>query len=240
MKKLDLSLILACFNEGKFFTSNVKKIFAVLDSTKLNYDIIFIDDKSSDQTRGNIKEIIKNNKNHNFKALFHHKNVGRGRTVSEGILLARGKIAGYIDVDLEIPADYIPRFVQAINSDCDIATAFRIYDFTFRSLPRWFGSKGYVILRKFFLKDNLKDTEAGYKFFNRQKIIPIVKKCQENGWFWDTEIMIRSLKAGLKICQIPTVFIRDFNKKSTVNFIPDSINYFKKLYLYKDILKITR
>ena len=232
-EKFDLSLILACYNEGLMFRQSVKKVFSVLDQTDFSYEVIFVEDKSTDRTTASIKQIIKNNPRRNLTAIFHQQNQGRGKTVTDGILQAKGKVVGFIDIDLEVPADYMPRFINAILSGYHLAVAHRIYDFTLRSLPRWISSKSYVGLRKWLLGTDLEDTEAGYKFFNRRKILPILKKTTDPGWFWDTEIIIKSSNAGLKIIEIPTVFIRNFDKKSTVKLIPDSIDYLIKLIKFK-------
>lgn len=231
--KYDLSLVIACYNEGSNFIKSVKKVFEVLDETDFIYEVIFVEDKSLDKTAKKIKQILKNNPRRNLTAVYHQKNQGRGKTVTEGIFLAKGKVVGFIDIDLEVPPDYIPRFVNAILSGYHIATARRIYDFNLRSLPRWISSKGYVLLKKWLLKTYLKDTEAGYKFFKRKKILSVLKKTKDPGWFWDTEIMIRSYLAGLKIIEIPTVFIRNLEKKSTVRLIPDSLDYLIKLFQFK-------
>lgn len=228
-EKFDLSLILACYNEGEIFEHNVEQIFSILDQTDFSYELIFIDDASQDSTSKKIQKIISQHSRRSLQAYYHQYNLGRGKTVSEGIRFARGKVVGFIDIDLEVPADYLPRFVNSIMNGYEVACGLRIYDFTWRSLPRWFASKGYTWLRQKMLRISLKDTEAGYKFFNRQKILPILNRTKDAGWFWDTEIMIYSSQAGLKIIEIPTVFIRNFNKKSTVKLIPDSIDYFIKL-----------
>lgn len=235
--KFDLSLIIPCFNEEQIFEKNIIKVFEVLDQTDLSYEIIFVDDKSLDNTLNLISKVIKKNPRRNLVLIKNAKNQGRGKTVTDGILKAKGNAVGFIDIDLEISADYIPRFVNEILGKFDAACAFRVYDFTFRSLARWFASKGYKNLRKLFLKDKLNDTEAGYKFFKRSKILSVLKKTKDPGWFWDTEIMINSHYAGLKIIEIPTVFIRDFEKKSTVRLLTDTINYLIKLNSFKNELK---
>jgi len=229
----DLSLILACYNETEIFTDSVSSIIHVLDQTNWAYEIIFIDDKSTDNTVQLIKQTIKRYPRKHLSAFFHQDNQGRGKTVSEGFLKAKGKVIGYIDIDLEIPAWYIPRLVEALDRHADAAVAKRIYDFNLQGLLRWVFSKGYTWLRQQILPLPVADTEAGYKFFKRQKILPVVKACQDNHWFWDTEIIARALKANLRIHQIPVVFIRRHDKTSTVKIIPDTIDYFIKLLRYR-------
>lgn len=231
--KCDLSLVLACYNEGEHFSESAKKIVEVLDQTDFSWEIIFVDDSSTDETVVLIKKFVKKYPRKRLISIFQEKNGGRGLAVTKGIKKAQGRIVGYIDIDLEIPSDYIPRFVKEIEMGADVVCGWRIYDFTLKSLPRWIASKGYNIVRDKVLGTSIKDTEAGYKFFRRNKILPILKKCKSPGWFWDTEIMVRAKKAGLKVKEIPVVFIRRFDKTSTVRLIPDTFVYLKELWGFK-------
>lgn len=76
----------------------------------------------------------------------------------------------------------------------------------------------------------LQDTETGYKFFNRKKILPIMKRTMHNGWFWDTEIMALAYRAGLRIREEPVLFIRRLDKKSSVRLLHDAVGVAEILY----------
>ena len=231
--QFDVSLILACYNEAEHFNSSVDRIIKVLDGTDFSWEIIFIDDASVDTTADLIKSYINKNSRKHLTVYSHQKNLGRGAAVTEGIEKSQGKIVGYIDIDCEVPPDYIPQFVSAIDNGADFAVGWRIYDFTVKSLPRWFASKGYNRIRNAVLNNSLKDTEAGYKFFRKVKILPVLKQCVSAGWFWDTEVTVRAQRAGLKIKEMPVVFIRRFDKTSTVRLIPDTFVYLRELWKFK-------
>lgn len=232
-KKIDLSLIIACYNEEPHLESNFKKINWVLKNLKISYEVIFIEDCSRDKTKSVIKRIMKNFEDIQIETIFHDKNVGRGGSVSEGIMMAHGDVVGFIDVDLEVSEQYIPEFYWNIKEEYDVAIGRRLYEFTLAKLVRYIGSKTYVFLVKTILKSPFADTEAGYKFFNRREILPVLNKTKDKKWFWDTEIVMRSYIAGLKIIEIPVAFTRNSQKKSTVNVIPDSVNYFLKLLEFR-------
>jgi len=117
--KYDLSLILPCYNEAEIFQQSIAEIIKVLDKTNWTYQVIFIDDKSTDSTASLIKKAQKKYSRKHLIAYYHSKNQGRGKTVKEGFLKARGKVVGFIDIDLEIPAWYIPRFVESISRTTD-------------------------------------------------------------------------------------------------------------------------
>lgn len=83
------------------------------------------------------------------------------------------------------------------------------------------------------MKTNLKDTETGCKFFNRERILPILNEIKNEHWFWDTEVMIRPLLKGYKIVEIPTVYIRKPEHGTTVKAFKDTLSYlinFEKFY----------
>ena len=233
----DLSIVIACYNEEDILVNNVKEVVDVLDATRFAYEFIFIDDCSQDNTRELINSLIGQYADKSFRRIFHEQNKGRGGTVTEGIREARGSVVGFIDIDLETHARYIPSCVAVIRAGYDVATAKRNYTFRIRSIDRYLLSKGYSRLVKWVLGFPLQDTETGFKFFNRAKILPVLEKTHDQKWFWDTEIMVRSYLAGLKIIEIPTLFIRRFDKQSTVNPLRDSVEYLVKLFRFKKQIK---
>lgn len=225
MDKYDVSLILACYNETEIFNDSVERIINTLDKTDYTWEIIFVDDKSDDHTARLIHQVIKKHPRRDLSAIFHQQNQGRGQTVIDGFKQAKGGIIGFIDIDLEVGEWYLPKFIKAIEKGSDVALAWRIYDFNLKTLPRWVASKGYVWLRKLLLGLPYKDTEAGYKFFLKKKLMPLLDKVEYPGWFFDTEIMTLCYQAQLKVAEIPTAFVRRSDKTSTVKLIPDTVKY---------------
>lgn len=225
MDKYNVSLILACYNESEIFNQSVKRIIKALSQTDSTWEIIFVEDKSEDNTAALIKKVIARYPRLNLSAYYHGKNLGRGKTVTDGFLAAQGKYVGFIDIDLETGEWYLPRFIDELERGADAAMAWRIYDFQLWSLPRWLATKGYIWLRKFLLGLPYRDTEGGYKFFKRKKILTLIKKVKNRGWFFDTEIMALCFKNKLKVKEIPVAFVRNSGKTSTVRLIPDSLNY---------------
>lgn len=235
MKRIDFSLIIACYNEEGLLRESVEAILPVLDNTKLTYELIFVDDKSRDRTVDIIKTLVK--KNSRFRALYHTVNEGRGKTVRDGIAAAKGNVVGFIDADLEVSPVYIPGFVRMILArQMDVVTGLRVYREGLSSLHRAILSRGYSWLVRWILGIPLKDTETGYKFFNRNKILPILMKTIHTGWFWDTEIMTYAHYHGLKIKEVPVLFIRRFDKQSSVRLFHDTLDYLKNLIIFRNRL----
>jgi len=233
----DLSLVLACYNEEQVLEQSVAEIVGVLDNTRYSYEVIFVDDCSQDRTRELIDQAIARYPDKRMSKIFHEENQGRGGTVADGIRASRGDVAGFIDIDLEVHARYIPSCVDAVRNGADIATGRRVYKLTLRSLDRYAMSAGYVWLVRKILGVNLNDTEAGYKFFKKERILPLLDEIEDRRWFWDTEVMVRSYYEGYEIVEIPCLFLRRFDKASTVHPLSDTVDYFRKLWRFRKTVK---
>jgi glycosyltransferase involved in cell wall biosynthesis len=232
-----ISVVLACYNEQETLAANFIEIRDTLDGIGQPYEVIFVDDVSQDRTRELIHSIVKDHSDLEFQVLLHKVNQGRGATVTDGFRAARGEIAGYLDVDLEVHSRYIPSLVRAIDKGADVATVRRIYAFQVRSLDRYLMSRGYSFLVRRMLGISIWDTETGYKFFRRRAVLPVLEEIRDPGWFWDTEFMVRAYRRGLRIEEIPGAYIRRFDKASTVRGLRDSLRYFAKLVSFRRELR---
>lgn len=226
-----LSLIIPCYNEEGHLLDSYIKVSKELKKNGIPYELLFIDDYSKDETRKVILQICKLDKRARY--IFHKTNTGRGATVSEGIRKAKNNLAGYLDIDLEVSEKYIGKFFKKSKEGYDLVIAKRKYDINLKSLVRGIISKSYIFLQKLLLGSKFDDTEAGYKFFNKKRILPILKLINSRRWFWDTEIVLLSYLSGLKIGEIDVKYNRRSDKKSTVKLIPDSFDYLINLVSFK-------
>lgn len=236
----DVSVVLACYNEEPHLASSFAEIVATLDETRRPYEVVFVDDCSRDRTRDVIAALVASHPQVATQVILHEANRGRGATVTDGFRAARGRIAGYLDVDLEVHSRYIPSLVRAIEQGADVAVVQRIYAFQVRSLDRYMMSRGYSFLVRRLLGVPFRDTESGYKFFRRDALLPVLDEIADRGWFWDTEFMVRAARHGLRVVEVPGAYIRRYDKASTVKGIRDSVQYFLKLARFRRRLRSGR
>ena len=221
-RKPDLSLVIACYNEGEHLIGSVRRLLAVCDALDLTYETIFVDDASTDGTREILQSLLYLYPHHSLRIEHNETNRGRGFTVTRGLTLAQAPVAGFLDIDLEVDPVYITAFFLAIEDGADLAIGRRVYKVTVRSFDRLLLSTGYSWLRTQLLGTPYEDTEAGFKFFRVATMRPIVERCEDPGWFWDTEVVVRAHRARLLIVEIPCLFVRRLDKTSTVKPLRDS------------------
>jgi len=232
----ELCVVLPSYNVANILEKSVNRVRKVLNKARLDYEIILAEDGSSDNTYEVAKKVAKKYKN--VKLIHHEGRLGRGRAVSNAFKKTKATVVGFIDTDLEVPPKYIPKlFEEIVDNGFDVATGCRTYKFEWRNAHRILMSRTYSLLVRILLNVNLKDTETGYKFFNRKSILPILDEIKAVHWFWDTEVMVRPYYRGLKIKEVPVVYTKQWESKTKVNIIQDTVDQLKQLIEFRKEVK---
>lgn len=146
MKKI--SVMVPCFNEEENVPLMYKSLKEIFDNDlkKYNYEILFIDNKSLDNTRDEIRKICKKDKK--VKAIFNAKNFGQFKSPYYALLNTTGDCTISIAADFQEPVDMIPKFVEEWEKGYKIVCAVKNkakeskFKFAFRKI-------GYTVIRKF-------------------------------------------------------------------------------------------
>ena len=121
---MDFSIIVPVFNEEESLReliSNIKKVFG---NTKKTYEVIFVDDGSTDKSLDILKRIASENKN--VRALSFRKNSGKSQALTLGFQMTNGKYIATLDADLQDdPANIMPLFQKMTRGQYDLVTGWR-------------------------------------------------------------------------------------------------------------------
>lgn len=124
MKKLTVSIVLPVYRCAQFLERLVDRIEISLKSQNFQHEIIFVDDRGSDEEWLILQELAKTHKN--IKAFRHRSNAGQFATIATGVKNAKGDFIVVMDADLQDPPEEIPRFIQfAKNGKYDIVLSIR-------------------------------------------------------------------------------------------------------------------
>lgn len=209
MKKI--SIVIPSYNE----TVNLKRgvmeeVRNFLEKRRLDYEVIVVDDGSSDDSVTLIKKFISQNKK--FK-LIQNKHGGKANTVITGMLEASGEIVLFTDMDQATPIDQLEKFLPKFEGEADIVIGSRSgrkgAPFV-RKLAAW----GFSVLRGIILGLPFKDTQTGFKAFSKESVAKIIPEI-ENEWGvvhfkggavnagFDVELLYLAKKYGFKIAEVP-------------------------------------
>jgi len=123
VSNLDLSVIVPLYNEEESVNPLFIAIDKVLKNLKLTYEIIFVDDGSTDKMFENIEDL--SHKNTHLKAIKFRANYGQTPAMAAGIDYAQGDILITMDGDLQNDPEDIPNFIKKINEGYDIVVGWR-------------------------------------------------------------------------------------------------------------------
>jgi glycosyltransferase involved in cell wall biosynthesis len=229
----ELSLVIPCYNEATHLRASAAALLRCLDRSRLDYEVVFVDDCSRDATREILAEVCASSAR--CRAIHHERNRGRGAAFKTGFAAATGRVTGFIDIDLEIHPLYIPQLVSLIEDEgYDVATGHRYYLLSqTHALHRHVLSKAYRWLCRLALGFGVRDSETGCKFFRRETATGVVLGSANDGWFWDTEVMARAALENLRIAEMPVLFLRQPDKPSSVRIFRDTWRYLVDLHRFR-------
>ena len=231
--RIDLTVIVPLYDEGPTLRASLDRLSAWLAGCGRRWEAILVDDGSRDDSRAVADAFVEAHPELPLRCAHHAHNTGRGGAVLDGLALARGTYAGFLDIDLEVAETCIGPCLAALDAGADVAVGLRGYELASHSLLRHVLSRGYSRLARAILGTRLRDTESGFKWFRRAAIAPILPELRHRGWFFDTEIMLRAERAGLAIAEVPVRFQRRFDKRSTVRPLRDSLAYLAALLRFR-------
>jgi len=195
---MKISIIIPCYNEKDTIEKIIDKI---IKEVKSDYEIIVIDDNSTDGGRELLKTNIKDKIN---LLLLNEKNYGKGYCIKKGIINATGDIIIVQDADLEYDPSEYPKLVNPIiNGDADVVYGSRFSGSGEKAVLLFWHRVGNFILTTFsnMLSNlNLTDMEVCYKAFKSSVIKKIDLK--ENRFGFEPEITAKISKMDLKIYEV--------------------------------------
>lgn len=240
MKDRDLikiSIIIPCYNEKNTLIKIINKIILSLNNHNFkSYEILIVDDGSSDGTT----EIIKDNYSikNNFKTFFHDKNLGKGAAIKTAKNNLSGDIIIIQDADLEYdPNDYNKLIGPILNGDFKVVYGSRVLNQTrygstgFSSKVRIFGNHVLTIISNFLNNQKLTDAHTCYKAFNR-KIFDLIE-LEENDFAFCPEVTSKVANLGLEIHEVPINYNgRNYEEGKKIKTI-DAFRALKTLIKYR-------
>lgn len=210
------SVILPAMNEGHIIEKTLKELTAELDLCVADYEVIVVDDGSTDDTFVAASRFA--NQDPRINVLAYPENQGKGYALRQGFNASRGDIVIFYDADLDIPPACIQALLEILNAnDLGGVVGSRMHRDSddHRSLKRKFLSHAVHIFVWTLFRISVKDTQVGLKVFRRQALEPIMGLPRVKGFAFDIELLALARMTGIKIGEAP-VRIEYVQQPSTV------------------------
>lgn len=202
--------MLPCFNGGAAVVDSVVRLARALDERGLLYEVIVVDDGSTDDTAERMKGI----RVAQMRVLKHQTNQGKGAAVKTGLRAARGRFIVMTDHDLPYGAEAVLRCYEALREGALLAAGDRTLAQSRRQgqvpLLRRVGSALLIAVVGLLLPGlGVKDTQCGLKGFQREFGVLLAEYCRVRRFAFDLEVMVMAAANRIPIARVPVVFVAE-------------------------------
>jgi len=203
-----VSFVIPTLNEHGNIDRLIKRINTIMKSIHINYEIIVVDDNSSDGTTDDVKELQKNQ--NNLVLINRKEKRGIGSALEEGYNHAKGNLILSIDADLSHPPEKIPEFIDKIKNGYDMVMSSRYISggSVDKSIKNYMISKMGAHYLSLMMRINIKDFTTGYRAIRRSIWSKIKDYKYSNRNIFLVETIYFAHKHGAKLTEIP-IFFKD-------------------------------
>ncbi|MGM0591023.1 MAG: flippase-like domain-containing protein [Halobacteriota archaeon] len=202
----EVSVVLPAYNEERTIEGTVSTTIETLESflPPDAFEVVIAEDGCDDRTPELAEELAAADARVGH---FHSdERLGRGRALEQAFRAATGDTLVYFDTDLATDMSHLEELVERVRSgEADVATGSRwmaghVAD---RPSKRGVPSRAYNVLVRLLLRSTLRDHQCGFKAVSRAAFETLVDDIEDNHWFWDTELLVRAQRSGLRVAEFP-------------------------------------
>jgi len=226
----DLSVIIPAYNEAKRIGPTLVSFDEFLAASGLRYEIVVVDDGSSDDTVAVVQ--LAALRIGTIRCIATSPNRGKGHAVRVGMLAARGAVRVMCDADGSTPATELPKLVNPINlGHADIAIGSRYSEGAAvdRKQPfyrRWWSRIANRVVQRTLIP-GVVDTQCGFKAFTAEAASEVFELTRIDGWAFDLEALALARRLGFSISEVAVSWSDD--PRSRINPLGDAWRVVREL-----------
>jgi glycosyltransferase involved in cell wall biosynthesis len=203
-----LSIVIPAYNEELNVASAVERITDVARGLGLEYEIILVNDGSSDRTGEIGRQLAE--RLPNFRLVEHYPNRGYGGALKAGFAAAKHELIAFVPADNQFEFAEVSRLLECID-DADIVCGYRAD----RQDPliRKFNALGWNMTVRLFFGRLARDIDCGFKLFRRAVLDRV--KIESDGAMIDTEMLAGAKARGMRIVEVPVTHLARVGGEAT-------------------------
>lgn len=217
-----ISIVIPFKDEAERLSNSLQKLDSYLHSQQHDYEVILVDDGSTDGTVEKIQYYLNQPA---YRLLRHTQNQGKGAALQTGIMQAHGKYILMSDADFSTPIQEVEKLQDYIYRGFDMVIGSRALPGStiIKKQPfyrRLLGKAGNFVIR-FVLGLPYKDTQCGFKLFKRDVAQSLFSDLTMKRWSFDFEVLYKAKKRGYTVKELGVIWEND--ESSHVRVLHDSL-----------------
>lgn len=198
---VDLTIIMPVYNEEKIITESIKQTLGCLDTSGINYEIIVVDDGSTDGSLEVLDSFADR-----IKILSYETNKGKGYALKFGAQIAKGSVVAFYDSDLNIDPSHLVSYYNIFRGEAvDVVIGSKRVrgSEVASSFVRKLLSVIYHLFAKALLGVTVMDSQVGIKLFKRSVLDRVLPALTVDRFALDVEILALISQFNYKIKEAP-------------------------------------
>jgi len=205
IESIKFSILIPAFNEESTIVRTLQETEKVLEDFSPDYEIIVINDGSTDNTASEVAGFAQaNSKKARLEGYF--PNQGKGYALKYGTGLANGKYVLFMDADLDLhPSHLIELYKIMQKNNADIVIGSKMHRQSKLNYPlyRRFLSSSYYFIIKVLFRLPIKDTQTGIKLFKNEVLKKCISKVTIKRYAFDLELLLIASRNNYIIFEAP-------------------------------------
>jgi len=223
MNRPAYSIVVPAYNESARLGASLDRMLTFLDEKAWDAELVVVNDGSRDDTAAIVRGYAQ--RDPRVRLVENPGNRGKGFSVRNGMLHARGELMIFTDADLSSPIAETEKLVAAIRGGADVAIGSRWMrpELMTERQPVYrqiFGRMFNLVLR-LVLGLRFKDTQCGLKAFSRQAAIQVFSRQRIERWGFDPELLFLAQRLQLRTVEVPVAWAHD--ERSKINPLLDGM-----------------
>jgi dolichyl-phosphate beta-glucosyltransferase len=227
------SIVIPAFNETARIDQTLREVVSCIRSHGWDAEVIVVNDGSTDSTARQVLDFSLSAPE--VRLIENPGNRGKGFSVRNGLLQARGEIVLFTDADLSAPIKEAERLFAAIQKGADIAIGSRWLDRSRQvhkqPLYRQFFGRCFNLITRSVMGLSFHDTQCGFKAFTRQAAQTVFQLQTIEGWGFDPEVLFIATKRGLRIVEVPVTWGHD--ERSRISYLRDGFQMLREITMIR-------
>jgi glycosyltransferase involved in cell wall biosynthesis len=227
------SIVIPAYNESARIPATLQSVVACIRARGWDAEVLVVNDGSRDATADAVRAFAAQAPE--VHLIENPGNRGKGFSVRNGLLQARGEIVMFTDADLSAPIEEAERLFAAIAKGADIAIGSRWLEKgrqTHRQpLYRQFFGRCFNAVTRMVMGLDFADTQCGFKAFTRAAAQTVFQLQTIERWGFDPEILFIAIKRGFWIIEVPVSWAHD--ERTRMSYLKDGFKMLQEIAIIR-------